>query len=120
MTVRVGVLAPRMVDENSVTGITTNAYASALDWLTRGMGQKTIVLKNTDALNGLTFQVLGRSDYTSGQDAEVIAPAAVVAGDIALISLNNPYDRVTVQVKATVAGNQATWQLDYNGLAGET
>ena len=118
MTVRVAVLAPRMVDEGTLPGITTDAYANALDWITRGMGNKTIVLKNTHPANGLTFQVLGRGDYYFGQDAEVIAPAPVNAGDVALITLNNAYARVIVQVKATVPGNQATWQLDYTGLAG--
>jgi hypothetical protein len=117
MTVRVSVLAPRMVDEGILPGITIDAYANALAWLTRGMGRKTIVLTNNSALgNSLTFQVLASADYLLGMPAEVIAPAPVVAGDIALITLNNAYDLVIVQVKSTVAGNPATYQLDYNGV----
>lgn len=119
MAVEVGVLAPRMVDVDSVSGTTTDAYVDALSWLTRGMGKKTIVLKNTHALNSLTFRVLGRAQYTAGQDAEVIAPAPVIAGDVDLTTLSKAYDQVTVQVISTVAGNAATYQLDYNGV-GET
>jgi len=114
MTVKVGVLAPRMIDTDSLTGTTTDAYADALDWLTRGMGKKTIILANTDLTNSLTFTVLSLA-VSGGNEAQVIGPAAVAAGDNALILLEYEYEQVIVQVKSTVAGNAATWQLDYSG-----
>jgi len=96
-------------------GTTTDAYVDALDWACLGYGKKTIVLKNTDAANSLDYKVLVRA-YDTGQDAEEIAETTLAAGDLVRIALANAYAGIKLQVKATIVGNQATYQLDHIGL----
>ena len=118
MTQQIAVLAPRTVDEDSPTGVTTNAYVAALDWCTRGMGNKTIVLTNTDVANSLTFQLLTKAAYLTGVAIPNIAPTTLIAGDSEVITLDNAYAEVILELKDTVAGSHANWQIDYIGQAG--
>lgn len=97
-----------------LTGTTTDAWVTILDWIAAGHRYKTLVISNTGALNSLDYSVLVRTEY-DGEDAEQVAPVAVAAGDNRRSVLNNVYARVRVQVRATVAGNQTDYQLDYIG-----
>lgn len=106
----------RLYIEEYDTGETTDSYADALDWDTRGFGEKTIILSNTHSSNSLKYKVLVRAEYGSGQDIEKVTETTLVAGDKNGIVLNDAYARVKVQVKAATPGNQATWQCDYVAL----
>jgi len=100
--------------EDSDTGTTTNAWADALDWDTREMSDKTILLTNTDAVNSLNYRVYTRAYYT-GQDFPEVAAATLAPAAQARIALNNQYARVIVQVIDTAPPAHATYQIDWIG-----
>jgi len=100
--------------EDSKTGITTDAYADALNWICKPFGDKTIILKNTHGLNSLHYKLLVRAKE-DGQDAEEIAETTLAAGNLVRISRADIFSRMKLQVKAATAGAQATYQVDYIG-----
>lgn len=101
-------------EEDSDTGATTGVWADALDWDTRQLGNKTIVLKNTDGANSLNYRVYTRA-YHTGQNFEEIASTTLAPGASTRIALNNHYARVIVQVIDTTAPNHANYQIDHIG-----
>ena len=105
---------PAGYEEASDTGTTTNAWANALDWDTREMSDKTILLTNTDAINSLNYRVYTRAYYT-GQDFLEVAAATLAPGAQARVVLNNEYARAIVQVIDTAAPNHAAYQIDRIG-----
>lgn len=110
------IIHPRQNGEtDSLSGNTPAAWTSVLDWNTAGLGDKTIVLVNTDAANALSYRVLVRSDYTNGQDFIEVAAVVMLAGTGARIALNNHHARVRVQVQQ-VGGLASTYQVDYIGM----
>jgi len=100
--------------EDSDTGTTTNAWADALDWDTREMSDKTILLTNTDGANSLDYRVYTRAYYT-GQDFLEVAVATLAPAAQARVALNNQYARVIVQVIDTAPPAHATYQIDWIG-----
>ena len=105
---------PAGYEEASDTGTTTNAWVNALDWDTREMSDKTILLTNTDAVNSLDYRVYTRAYYT-GQDFLEVAATTLAPGAQARVVLNNEYARVIVQVIDTAAPNHAAYQIDRIG-----
>jgi len=99
--------------EGHVQGTTANAYANALDLDVRGMRQKTIILVETGASNGLTYKVLGSAFYSGGQEDNVVEETALSASGKALIKLSQAYARLKLQVKSTVEGSHATYTAEY-------
>ena len=95
------------------TGTTTNSYADALDWDTRNIHDKTIMLKNTGS-NALDYKLLSYAIIT-GIDFEETA-GSLEAGGIAKFALSNPYARIKLQVKSTVADSHTTYEIDYRGM----
>jgi len=109
-------IRPRKYGESDhISGTTTDNYADALDWDTRGLGWKTIVIKNTHSANSMLYKILIRCEYDNGNDLEEVTETTLAAGDDARNALNNSYARVKVQVKAATAGSQATFDIDYIG-----
>ena len=102
---------------NSLTGTTVNAYADALDWLCLGLLSKVIHLKNTDGANALKYKVLTYT-HAGGLPYEEIAEVVLAVGDTKQIILEYAYAAIKVQVKSSVGGDHATYQLDYNGAKG--
>ena len=96
------------------TGATVNAYADALNWLCLGFTKKTIHLKNTHGANALKYKLLTYA-YKDGNEYEEVAETVLAAGDTAQFVLNNVYAQVKVQVKSSVGGSPATFNLDYTG-----
>jgi hypothetical protein len=47
------------VDKGSFTGVTSANYTNVLDWKTAELGEKTILLKNTDAGQSLKYKLRG-------------------------------------------------------------
>lgn len=99
---------------NSVTDTTVDAYADALDWPCLGFSNKNIHLKNTDGANALKYKVLTYA-HAGGLPYEEVAETEITAGNMAQIILQYAYAAVKVQVKSSVGGSHATYQLDYNG-----
>lgn len=106
----------KRIQENSVSGNSTNSYANAVVWDTRELGEKTLILTNTDSTNAIYYQVLVTANYASGQNFSEITETLIGADDGQRIHLNNPHAKVIVQVKSAVNGSPAGYQLDYEGL----
>ena len=97
-----------------LTGITTNDYAYGLKWICLGVASKSIFLKNTDVANALKYKVLTLA-YHNGIEYEEVAETALPVGDTAHINLGYPYACVKVQVKSSLAGTPAEYEIDYTG-----
>jgi len=100
------------IDNGSTTGTTTASYADALDWNTRELAPKTILLENTDAAESLKYKLLG---YVSeGGIAKELVPETTLAhGDIAEFHYEKQWHRLVLQV--IDGSGQATSQVDYEG-----
>ena len=105
---------PAGYEEDTDTGITTNAWADALDWATREMSDKTILLTNTDPANSLDYRVYTRAYYT-GQNFLEVAAATLAPAAQARIALNNHYARVLVQVIDTAPPAHADYEINWIG-----
>ncbi len=103
------------------TGTTTNVYADAMDWITQTMSRKSILLKNTHALNGLHYKLLTQMTLTVSKDTqdpvqdEKVAETVLAAGEVVEFLYNRAYARMILQVKAEVADSQATYRIDRLG-----
>ena len=101
-------------EEDSDTGTTTNAWAEALDWDTRELSDKTILLTNTDPANSLNYRVYTRT-YYNGLNFLEVAAATLAPAAQARVALNNEYARVIVQVIDTAPPAHADYQIDWIG-----
>lgn len=103
---------------NSLTGSTINDYANALKWPCLGFGNKNIVLKNTDGANSLKYKVLTYAHHDGGAYYEEVAETILGPDDEAQIILEYAYAKVVVEVKSSVGGAHADYQIDYAGGKG--
>jgi len=103
----------RMRVSGRAEGVTTDDYKTALDWDTRGLNKKTIVLKNTGS-NSLDFTVDTYANE-SGVAYMEIPETTLSAGDVYKIVLNDVYARVVVSVKSTVSGSSTNYEIDWFG-----
>jgi len=101
-------------EEATVSGITTNAYVTALDWDTRALGSKIIVIGNTHGANALRYRVYTRAYYT-GLDGPEVDETVLAAGAVDKITLAYTYSRVKIEVIDDVALTHATYEIDYVG-----
>ena len=99
---------------DKLVGATVNDYAVALSWLCLGMGNKTVLLKNTDGANALKYKVLTYANK-DGVEYEEIAETVLAAGDTTQVVLEYGYALVELKVKSSVGGSHATYELDYVG-----
>ncbi|AQQ75537.1 hypothetical protein JDFR1000234_62 [uncultured archaeal virus] len=97
-------------EEGTQTGNTADTYSNILDWDTRVLSSKTLILANTGA-NSLDYQVITRAAYNGTDFVET--SGSLAAGDTIKIVLNSYYARVIVKVKSTTAGSATSYQLDY-------
>ena len=104
----------RPIGTGQESGDTTNAYVSVLDWDTRFLRDKSILLKNTDAANGLKYKLLTQF-YYGGEDYEEVAERVLALGDTVTFQYTKPYARIKLQVKAEVADSQASYLAEYIG-----
>ena len=81
------------VDKGSLTGITTAAYASALDWSVEEMREKTIVLKNTHASASLKYKLLVYA-AAAGIAGEEVSETTLAAGETSKIPLSRQWARL--------------------------
>jgi len=108
---------------NSVTGTTTNTYASALDWRScAGWNNKSIVIANTGNTNSLTYKVylygLIDSDYYYLYSDLGQSEFTVDAEDTDVLHFSYGYDRIIILVKSTSSGSATTYQFDAIGNKG--
>lgn len=101
----------------SATGTTTDAYVNLIEWACPGYSKKTIIIKNTDAANSLTYKVLVYAHDGSTIYYEEVSDTALAFGNVALIDLQKAYARIEVAVKSTVLATPATVQCDVSGCA---
>lgn len=72
-----------------LSGITTNDYVDAMDWITQTMSRKSILLKNTHDLNGLKYKLLTQMTLVISKDTqdpvqdEKVAEETLAAGEVA-------------------------------------
>ena len=100
--------------EDSVSGITTNVWADALDLDYKGMNNGGFKVENKDAANSLNYKVLERrANYASGVDEELQASLTLAVGEWGLIALQDAHSRIKIQVIDTVGGSHAAYTIDY-------
>jgi len=100
--------------EGTGTGTTTDSYVAILTWQTTHTPKKTIVLSNTGATNGLKYKVLVKA-HSAGQQEEDVTETTLALSTKAAIQYEYPWAEIEVQVKAALAGNQTTYQIDCIG-----
>ena len=100
------------VDKGSLTGTTTTAYASALDWSVEEMREKTIVLKNTHTTASLKYKLLVYA-AAAGIAGEEVSETTLAAGETSKIQLTRQWARLLLQV--IDGSGHATYQVDYIG-----
>ena len=96
-----------------VTGTTTAAYVSALDWYCESAVNKTIFLLNTSGAQSLKYKILAAysSDQATANLEELVAEATLALGTSAKFQYNNQYYRLVLQV---IDGDgHATYEVDY-------
>jgi hypothetical protein len=83
-----------------------------LDWNTRELSPKTILLQNTDAAESLKYKLLGY--ISEGGIAKELVPETTLAhGDIAEFHYEKQWHRLVLQL--VDGSGHATYQVDYEG-----
>lgn len=95
-------------------GSTTAVYVDVLDWETKHVSLKRILLKNTDSTNGLKYKLLCYM-YPSGDSYEEVAEKTLAKGETAKFTYTKPFARMILQVKDASGGSHADYQIDYIG-----
>ncbi len=100
------------IDGGQAAGTTGPAYSAALDWKVQDLGAKTILLKNTDPANSLSYRLAG---YAAGDgiDHELVAETALLPGETAEFHYDRQWDRLVLQVKN--GSGAAAYSVDYQG-----
>ncbi|RJO62671.1 MAG: hypothetical protein C4542_02750 [Dehalococcoidia bacterium] len=100
------------IDRGTQNGVSTAAYASALDWKTHDLGAKTILLKNTDGAASLKYKLLGYASE-GGIARELVAETALLAGEVAEFHYDRQWHSLSLLVKDGTG--HAAYTLDYEG-----
>ena len=100
------------IDKGSLSGTTTAAYATALDWQVSELAPKTMLLKNTHASLSLKYKLLGYAT-DNGLAKELVAETTLLAGEVAEFHYDRQWHRLVLQV--IDGSGHATYQLDYEG-----
>lgn len=100
------------IDSGSGSGSTGGSWTDALDWKCAELGNKTILLKNTNGGNSLKYRLLGYVE-TGGIAKELVAETTLSGGETAEFH----YDRQWRQLKLQVSNGSgsATYQVDFEG-----
>lgn len=108
----------------------TDCFVVALDIDSRGVRQSVITIFNTAACNSIDYDIWGNPDVLCGicditttcdtnfdrgwvQLKGTTAQAAGVAPSVE--TLDNPYTRIVVRIKATVGASQGTARIWHRG-----
>ena len=83
-------------DKGSVSGTTTAAYVTALDWLTTGLRYKTMLLKNTHATLSLKYKLLGYA-ANNGLAKELVIETTLLAGEVAEFHYDRQWHRLVLK-----------------------
>ena len=100
------------VDKGSLTGVTSANYTSILDWKTAELGEKTILLKNTDISQSLKYRLLGYA-VEGGNVKELAAETILAPGELAEFHYNRQWDKLELMVVNN--SGAASYQADYEG-----
>lgn len=94
---------------STVTGSTVATYAVASTLRSLAYHEKLIIIKNTDAVNGLTYTINGYA-YAGGIVDEILAPTVLAATEINSLVILDGYAEVVISVIDTSAGDQCYFQ----------
>lgn len=102
------------MDEDQITGTTTDAYATAVSIDTRRVKKLALTIQNTGA-NSLNVQLLSRTYFGGLIDYTEFTDVTITAGNsLRYFEVNFPAEMI-VQVKSTAAGFPTTYQIEYSG-----
>lgn len=100
------------IDQASLTGVTTAAYVTALDWKTQELGEKTMLLVNTHATLTLMYKLFGYAT-PQGLDILLVSETTLNPGEVAEFHYSKQWCCLKLQV---IDGTgHATYALDYAG-----
>lgn len=91
---------------------TYDDYIDALDLDLRGLGNTTIIIKNTHASNSLMYKVLVRVEYDGIDYTEIPETTLAAGADPNREIIQRAYARARLQIKSATAGTPASWQAD--------
>jgi hypothetical protein len=100
------------VDKGSLTGVTTANYTSVLDWKTAELGNKTILLKNTDISQSLKYKLLAYA-VEGGNAKELAAETILAPGELAEFHYAQQWDKLELMIASN--SGAASYQTDYEG-----
>jgi len=102
------------VDKGNLSGVTTDTYTDALAWQVSEIGKKTMLLQNIHAGNSLQYRLYGY--LADGEIADDLVPETTLSpGSTAEFHYDRQWGKLVLQVKAAVAGSQATYSIEYEG-----
>jgi hypothetical protein len=99
--------------EANGNGTTADAYAAAATIDMRAYNQLKLLLKNTDAANGLTCQVTCYAKYGGVISVDVSGETALAPGAVGEVMISEKWAQVVVKVKSTVVDTPATYAYEY-------
>ena len=99
--------------EDGGDGTTTNDYTDAVTIDMRAHNQLKLLLKNTDAANGLTCKVTCYAKYGGVISVDVSGETALAPGAVGEVMISEKWAQVVVKVKSTVVDTPATYAYEY-------
>ena len=104
---------PLSMDSGTYEGTTTASYATALEWSTADIQEKTILLKNEHASTTIYFKLLG---YMSedGNAQEIVAETSLAGATTAEFRYKRFWYKLVLQVKNN--SGSADYQVDWSGI----
>jgi len=106
------------LEDQKLTTETTNAYVTYLTLDMRQWQHVSVLIKNVDAANSITVQVLGYTNF-DGDIANPIsstnwsAEQALTTGQIGELKFTTNWAKVVIQAKATVGGSQGDILIEW-------
>jgi len=99
------------IDSGSQSGVTSAQYQRVVLWPVAALGNKTMLLKNTDASASLIYRLWAYTGTEIG--IEVAAETTLPAGGTACFHLRQQWARLALEVKH--GSGPAAWQVEYQG-----
>ena len=95
------------------SGVTVDAYATALDINCAGYEQKFILLKNTHLTASLTYKLDGYC-VPGGILDSIISDTVLAPGEVDGICYLDPHSELILSVKSSVGSTPSSYRVDYS------
>lgn len=97
---------------STISGTSSALSAVVLSLRCLGYREKLILIKNTDAVNGIAYKIDGYA-YAGGVPDPVIEATTLAATDVVSYVLLDPYAVIEVSLEDSVPASHAPYRVDY-------